>query len=125
MKPASPALIALLATRQFFVADLYTFSLVGGGVLRYGAGDADLTANGYSYPAGGQAGPYFARKGGGSKCRWKVGVEVDTLSFDVLPGSATVQGLPLLEAARRGVFDGADLQLERAFMPTYGDTAAG
>jgi hypothetical protein len=34
MKPASPALQDLLASRQFFAADLYTFALAGGGVLR-------------------------------------------------------------------------------------------
>ena len=36
--------------------------------------------------------------------------------------SATV---PFLEAAWQGQFDGALLQLERAFMPTYGDTSPG
>src|SRR5262249_46680510 len=31
MKPASGTLLTLLATRQFFAADLYQFSLIGGG----------------------------------------------------------------------------------------------
>lgn len=35
MKPAGPTLIALLASRQFYVADLYNFLLVGGGTLNY------------------------------------------------------------------------------------------
>ena len=125
MKPASNALKALLASRQFFVADLYTFTLNGGTLLRYCAGDADITANGHLYPAGGQTGPYFERDGNKARCHWKIGVEVDTLTFDVIPGAATVQGIPLLSAVRQGVFDGADLQLERAYMPTYGDTAVG
>jgi len=125
MKPASLALQSLLASRQFFAADLYTFTLCGGSTLRYCAGDADITANGNTYPAGGQTGPYFDRKDNKSKCHWKIGVEVDTLSLDVLPGSALVNGVPFLSAARMGVFDGAELTLERAFMPNYGNTAAG
>ena len=76
MKPASPALIALLASRQFYAVDLYTFSLAGGGVLRYTTGDADVTANGNRYSAGGTTGPYFDRKGNRAKCRWKTGIEV-------------------------------------------------
>jgi len=38
MKAASPALIALLnSSTQLVMADLYTFTLVGGDVLRYSA----------------------------------------------------------------------------------------
>lgn len=125
MKSASPALIALLATRQFFSADLFQFSLVGGTTLYYCGGDQDIVWNGITWSAGKQTGPYFDRKDNKAKCHWKIGVEVDTLVFDVLPGSATVSGDPFLSAVRQGVFDGAELTLYRAFMPTYGDTTAG
>ncbi len=125
MKPISPQLQAILGSRQFFVADLYTFVLVGGGALRYCGGDRNITANGLFYPAGGQIGPYFDRQDSKAKVRWKVGVEVDTLVFDVIPGSATVLGEPFLQAVRTGLFDGADCTLERVFMPSYGDTRAG
>ena len=125
MKPASPELRALLATRQFFAADLYTFNLIDGGVLRYCGGDQDLTANGYLHPAGGLIGPYFDRKDNKAKCHWKVGVEVDTLVVDVIPGSATVDGDAFLDSVRKGIFDQADVTLEKVFMPTYGDTRRG
>jgi len=125
MKPASTALINLLATRQFFTADLYQFSLVGGGELNYCGGDQDIIWNGITWSAGGTAGPYFDRKDNKAKCHWKVGVEVDTLVFDILPGAAAVLGDPFLSAVRQGVFDGAELTLYRAFMPTYGNVAAG
>src|SRR6185437_11924182 len=127
MKPVSAELLALLATRQFFAADLYTFSggNLGSSVLRYCAGDADLSANGFSYPAGGQIGPYFDRRDNKAKCHWKIGVEVDTLVVDLIPGSAKVFGTPFLEAVHSGVFDGAELTLDRAYMPTYGDTSRG
>jgi len=125
MKPASTALVNLLATRQFYSADLYQFTLIGGGMLNYCGGDTDIFWNSIAWSAGKSTGPYFDRKDNKAKCHWKVGVEVDTLVFDVLPGSSTVQGEAFLSAVRQGVFDGAELTLYRAFMPTYGNTAAG
>lgn len=125
MKPASTALISLLASRQFFSADLYQFSLSGGGELHYCGGDQDVIWNGITWMAGGTTGPYFDRQDNKAKCHWKVGVEVDTLVFDVLPGSAAVYGDPFLSAIIQGVFDGAELTLYRAFMPAYGHVAAG
>jgi uncharacterized phage protein (TIGR02218 family) len=127
MKPASAELLSLLATRQFYAADLYTFQggALGANVLRYCGGDQDVTANGMLFPAGGQTGPYFDRKDNKAKCHWKIGVEVDTLVFDVLPGSSTVFGVPFLQAVHEGAFDGAELILDKAYMPTYGDTSRG
>lgn len=125
MKTASTALISLLATRQFFTADLYQFSLSGGGQLNYCGGDRDMVWNNITWMAGGTTGPYFDRRDNKAKCHWKVGIEVDTLVFDVLPGSSTVLGDPFLSAIRQGVFDGAEMTLYRAFMPTYGNVAAG
>lgn len=125
MKSASPALLSLLASRQFFSADLFLFSLVGGGTLNYTSGDKDIIWNSTTWSAGKSVGPYFDRKENKAKCKWKIGVEVDTLVFDALPKDSTVNGQPFLSAVRQGVFDGAEMTLYRAFMPTYGDTAAG
>ncbi|MGH6967597.1 MAG: baseplate hub protein [Stellaceae bacterium] len=126
MKPHSPELLALLATRQFFEADLYTFTLSPGGeVLRHCGGDQDLTANGYLYPAGGQVGPYFDRKDNKAKVTSGVGVQAAQLVVDVLPGSSTVLNAPFLQAVEEGIFDAAEVTLEKAFMPTYGDTRRG
>ena len=123
MKPASTALQNLLASRHFYAADLYTFSLVGGGVLRLCAGDRDITASGNRFSA---QGPRIDRKDNKAKCHWKIGVEVDTLVFDVLPQPGDlVNGQPFLAACVQGVFDGAELTLERAFMANYGDTSVG
>lgn len=117
MKSASAAFKALLVTGNFIKADIYTFTLVGGTVLRYTSLDADVTANGFSFSSGRAAGgPFFDRTDNKAKGHWKVGVEVDTLTFDVVPGLAMVEGLSFLAAARLGLFDGADLQLERAYM---------
>ncbi len=122
---AQAILTALLQSRQFLVANLYTFTLVGGGVLRYCSGDQDITLAGNTFTAGGATGPYLDTKDNKAAYHWKLGVEVDTLSFDVIPGAATVNGQPFLAACVQGVFDGAELQVERCFMKTYGDTSAG
>ncbi len=126
MKPGSSTLNALLSTRQFFVVDLFSFTLVDGTILRYAAGDKDIVYSGNTYLCGGATGPYFQnRTGNRGLCHWKIGVEVDTLQFDVMPGSATVEGFSFLQACKLGLFDGAEMILYRAFMPTYGDTTAG
>ncbi len=125
MKTASPGLLALLASRQFFVADLFLFTLSGGMQLRYCSGEGDISWNSGTWNAGGTSGPYFIREGSNARCHWKTGVEVDTLVFDVMPGSATVAGLAFSSAVQKGVFDGAELTLYRAFMPSYGNMAQG
>ncbi len=123
MKPASSALQTLLASRQFYAADLYTFSLTGGGTLRYCSGDRDITADGNLFTS---QGPRIDRKDNKAKCHWKIGVETDTLVFDVMPQATDlVNGQKFLAAIVQGAFDGAELTLERAFMVHYGDTSAG
>ncbi|MBN8928650.1 MAG: DUF2163 domain-containing protein [Rhodospirillales bacterium] len=125
MKTSTPELRALLASRKFWSADLFTFTLITGEVLRYTSGDVNITANGYIYQSGGVSGALFEREGDGALCSWKRGLEVETLQFSVIPRQAEINGNPFLAACRIGVFDGAELTLERAYMPTYGDTSAG
>jgi uncharacterized phage protein (TIGR02218 family) len=119
VKEASPTLIALLATsEQFIMADLYTITMVGGAVLRYSAAPTVLAANGYPFTLG----PKFER----SKTKVVIGTQVDELEVKIYPEPTDlIGGVPFLEAAWQGQLDGALLQLERAFMPTYGDTSPG
>ncbi len=126
MKPVSPELLTLFATRRYFQVDLWKIDLAnGGGRLLYTNGDVDVTGDGELYSAGGQTGPYFDRSGSKAKCSWRVGTEVDTLTFDVIPGAAMIGSLPFLQACYEGIFDGAKVQLLQANMPTYGDTRVG
>jgi uncharacterized phage protein (TIGR02218 family) len=119
MRAASPALIALLASSdRFIMADLYTITLVGGSVLRYSAAPTALFANGYTFALG----PKFER----SKTKIVIGTQVDELEVNIYTEPTDlIGGLPFLQAAWQGEFDGALLQLERAFMATYGDTSPG
>ena len=119
MKPASSALIALLASSDHFImADLYTITLVSGLVLRYSAAPTALSANGYVFVLG----PKFER----SKTKVVIGTQVDELEVKIHPEPTDLIGdVSFLQAAWQGQLDGALLQLERAFMETYGDTSPG
>jgi uncharacterized phage protein (TIGR02218 family) len=119
VKEASPALIALLSSaNRFIMADLYTITLVGGSILRYSAAPTALFANGYTFALG----PKFER----SKTKVVIGTQVDELEVRIYTEPTDlIGGVPFLQAAWQGQFDGALLQLERAFMPTYGDTSPG
>jgi uncharacterized phage protein (TIGR02218 family) len=87
-------------------------------VLRYSAAATALTANGNTFALG----PKFER----TKTKVVIGTQVDELEVKLYPEPDDLIGaMPFLEAARQGQLDGALLQLERAFMPTYGDTSPG
>ena len=100
------------------MADLYTFTLVGGSLLRYSAAPSAVSANGHTFALG----PKFER----SRTKVVIGTQVDELEVRVYPEPTDLIGdLPFMEAAWQGQLDGALLRLERAFMPTYGDTSPG
>ncbi len=119
MKEASPALIALLnGSDRFVMADLYTFTLVGGETLRYSAAPTALAVGGSAFALG----PKFER----SKTKTVIGTQVDELEIKIYPEPTDLVGnITFLEAMWLGQFDGALVQLERAFMPIYGDTSPG
>lgn len=130
MKTLSSATVAILATRNFCMAQLFTFTLYDGTILRYTDADINLTYGGNTYSCGGMTGPYMgSRLGGGNMVRahWKVGTDVDTITFDILPGSSTINGVDFLVACKIGIFDKADIVIDRVYMPAdaYGDTSAG
>ncbi len=125
MKNVTPQLLALLASRQFYYATLFTFTLKGGTVLRYTDGDTNIVADGETYLCGGQDDALVNAGDNRVSIAWHIGLQVDNVTFDVLPRAGTVAGTPWLQALRLGAFDGAEVKVEYAFMPTYGDTSVG
>lgn len=118
MRTASDALKALLATRQFFSADLYTFTLPSGDVLRYTSFDVDVTANGNTYSS--------ALGWERTQARWQVGLTVDTMDVTLhATPDQLLNGVPIIESIAAGDWDGALCTVERAFMATPRDTSAG
>jgi uncharacterized phage protein (TIGR02218 family) len=103
------ALAAFLnSTTQAFMADLFTFTLSGGAILRYTSAQVAVTVNGNTYAAG----PVIKR----GNTKLNVGIAVDTLSLSLAADSSiTVNGVPLMKFVAGGGLDGARLSLERAF----------
>ena len=120
MKSAPAALITLLSTqRQFWLADLYTFTLVDGTILRYTSADVSITVGARVFD---HAGPMISR----SRTRIALGVSVDSLDLEITATSATLlSGLPWLQAITNGALDGAMVELERAFASSPGAAIAG
>jgi uncharacterized phage protein (TIGR02218 family) len=123
MKTVSDDLRAILGSSQFYMADCYTFILSTGAAIRYTTAEAPITdqATGNVFAA---SGPFFER----SKVKFQTGVQVDELDIAVTarPTDTMFAGGPSwLAGLRAGVLDGAEVQLDRAFMPAFGDTSAG
>jgi uncharacterized phage protein (TIGR02218 family) len=119
MKTVTQPLLDLLGAGQFHAADLWTLTLSSGAVLRYTTADVDVTANGKTFLAS----SHLFNRG---RIVQKIGCEVDSLDAEVFPKPGDlVNGLPFLQAVRAGHFDAAEVLLERAFMPVFGDTSAG
>lgn len=129
MKPISTQLLNnVLPSRQYFIADAWTLQLgnLGTNVLRYTSGDQSIVgSDGQTYASGVGTGPYFDRRDNKARIQSSTGVEVDSIYIDITPGSATWFGAPIQQAIRYGLLDGAEIILDRYFMPTYGDTRAG
>jgi uncharacterized phage protein (TIGR02218 family) len=119
VKSASPALVTLLNSgADFQMADLWTLTLSGGSVLRWSGADVPLTANGNTYALG----PAIDR-GAVSE---KIGLEVGTLTMTITAnGDDRINGTPIIPfIAKRGL-DGANVRLERAFLPDWDSPVTG
>ncbi|TDR82212.1 DUF2163 domain-containing protein [Paludibacterium purpuratum] len=119
MRQASAQLRVLLASNQFLMADLYTFTLISGTVLTYTDADINLKMNGVTYLA---TDAKIQRKG----TKLQTGMTVNSIEIDVYAGvNNLVNGIPMLQAISTGAFDSADVIVQRVFMATWGDTSAG
>ena len=103
------ALAAFLnSTTQVHMADLFTITLSGGGIVRYTAHDIAVTVAGVTYPVG----PVIRR----GRTRLSVGVSVDKLDLTLAAdGTVLVGGVALLPFIAGGGLDGARIALDRAF----------
>lgn len=115
MKAASAALINLLNTNSFVMADLFTITPKNSSsVLRYTDADIDLSYIGNTFSS---KGPLISRTG----TKLSKGVEVDTLTLTISADAThLINGVPFMAAALRGALDGAEVRLERAFMANWG-----
>lgn len=117
MVNASAALIAFLELNlPFFGADLYTFTLPSGSIIRATSFDRRITYSGDVYTP---LGPYVSR----SKLKVSVGTEVSTLTVQITSNPTDMVGSQsVLLAIAQGKFSHASVTVRRAFL-TPGDVA--
>lgn len=98
---------------QAIVADCYTFILRTGLILTYTNADVPVTLNGYVFAAN-------SIIIDGMKFKCAVGLAVDQQQITISARATdTVGGVPFLQALRNGVFDGCEIQRERAFLNSW------
>ena len=126
MRPCSAALAAyLIANDTVVIADLYTFALASGEVLRYSGWTNALSIPGTAFPSGSlnynattYTGFSFGPRFGRSKVTTKLGVAPTELDVEILAGADDLVGtFAFAEAARLGLLDGATVELDRLFAP--------
>jgi uncharacterized phage protein (TIGR02218 family) len=119
MRSAATALINLLnAARaapdaQVLMADCYTLTLRTGLILTYTNADVPIPLNGYTYLSN-------SVLVDGLRFKCAVGLDVDQQQITVSARPTdTINGVPFLEAIRNGVFDGCEIQREKAFLTSW------
>lgn len=121
MKSSNAAVLAILnaiGTVQVFRADLYTFTLKNGTVLRYTDADRDLVVSGNTFLCG----PNIQR----SRTKQTVGTSVDNMQVTIFDdGRTVISGKPIIQQFRVGLFRGATLKVEKLFLLDWNDTSPG
>ncbi len=142
MKPADAALIALLGTGSFVSCDLYSITLSDASVLRYAVADVDIAvtidlfavadvfalADIFGVNTFLSSGPQFDDPNSRATGNWRIGLDVDTWQVRVIPRARDADGNAFpdkigttgwLAAAAGGFFDGAIVQVDRAFLSAW------
>lgn len=124
MRNASPAVIALLATKQYVYADCFTILLKSGTTLRYTTSQRPL----YWQPPSEGSPVTFTSDVlfEGLRMNSKIGVDIDEQECIAIASPDTlVDGQPFLVAIRLGYFDGATVFRDRAYAPTWNSSITG
>lgn len=119
MKTTTPACATLLqSARQIFMVELLTLTLVDGTVIRWASTDATVTYGGNVWTPG----PVIERDG----TKLSIGIAVTSCEVTFhADDTITVIGVPLLQAARRGLLGGASLKIEKGFTDDPANPIAG
>src|SRR5574337_354591 len=120
MKSASTAFKNILySTTPFLLADLYTFTLNDGTVLRYTSCDRDIIVSGVTYTAHGL-------KLEKSSIKTSIGIETSEMSLRIYPASTdTIGSETFFSAVVNNLFDMATVERDIAVMSSWGNTSPG
>lgn len=123
MLSASPALLALLnGASNYLMADLYTFTLADGTILRWASSDLPVVVSPNVFAAAGKSGAPGLERGDVQKA---IGLTVGTLDVTLHCGdSVSLLGIPMVLAAHNGAYDNAQVQVDRAFFAKWSDVAS-
>ncbi|SRR5579871_818750 len=122
MKTTNGAILALIASRQYYRAEIFQFTLQGGAVYYWTSYGQPLTVGGNLYNTG-----LVIKRGSFTQ---EVGITVPTLEMTLAPkwdspNVPTIGGGSLLQAVRNGLFRNADFIFSRVFMGSPLDTSLG
>lgn len=119
MKSTTPAASDLLnSARQIFMVELLTLTLRDGTAIRWAMSDVDITYGGNTWVRG----PLIER----DSVKAAIGLEVVSVGMTLhASDEVTVSGVPLLQAAWRGVLDGAEVRIEKALTDSPANPIAG
>lgn len=110
MKSATTALINLLKTNEFIMADLYTFTFNNGNLYYFTNADTDITYNSITYKRNG----VFINR---DSIKTSLGLDVSTLKITVMPQQGdSIESIGVLKLISTGGFDGARFTLSRLFL---------
>jgi uncharacterized phage protein (TIGR02218 family) len=125
MKSTAPSLVAFLnalrptSDAPLLTAECFTIWLANGAVLAYTDLDIPVALNGFAYLAN-------SILISGLKYRASCGVNVDSQQLTIFARTTdTIGGVPFLQALQQGLFDGAEIQREKAFFSAWGTPPMG
>lgn len=122
MIAVTPAVQTVLSSGMAWYADLYTFALLNGTTIRITSSDRDIQWAGNTWNAPTQSGAPLIERG---DITFEAGLSVDQLTLTIYNDAVSaVSGMSWPAALRVGLFDGADVTLERA-VGALGQPAAG
>lgn len=120
MRSASMSLISALASKvPLWSADVFTLSLSSGATYYWTSADRPVTYSGTTFSA---VGPAIERTAWASKNTTEV-AEMEIQLYST--GEDFGEGGNIKTQIINGLFDGAYLLLQRAFMPSFGNTSLG
>lgn len=112
MIAVTPEVEAVLNSDAAWFADLFTFRLKSGTVLRYTSADIDVTWDGHTWLSRSIDGAPLIERG---EITFETGLTVDQMEVTVYTdASMTIHGLPWPHAIRVGLLKGATVELQRA-----------
>ena len=113
MKEVSGPLLSLLqSSDRFYKPDLFTVTLSDGTVIRSTNADVNLVWGGNTFFSDE---PALSR----SKVKTVIGIEVDEMDLSILSPNKLINGFSYSNAARLGMFDGATVLVETAYVQTW------